>query len=180
MASQQRGQAVFSRRKPIILLTGLVMVVLGVAILINPITAVEMLVRIMGWIMVAYGVVTLVSAFVRGDPAHNAPSELVLGIAAAAFGLVMGVFPGPLVKFAWTIIGILVLLTGILDVIEAGDFRRAGSPLAMPATISGIITALLGVIAIASPMFPAGLGMVLGALALLVGGISEIIFGLGA
>ena len=170
----------FSRRKPIILLTGLVMVVLGVAILINPISAVETLVRIMGWIMVAFGVVTLVAAFVRGDPVHKATSELVLGIVALAFGLVMGVFPGPLVKLAWTIIGILVLITGVLDVIEARDFRRNGSPLAVPATISGILTALLGVVAIASPMFPAGLGMVFAALALLIGGISEIIFGLGA
>lgn len=180
MNAKGRGSNVFSRTKPIILLTGLVMVALGIAVLVNPIAAVEALVRIMGWIMAAYGVVTIVSAFMRGDPLQNARADLVLGVITLIPGLIMGVFPGQLVRFVWTIIGIIVLATGILDIIEAGDFRRVGSPLALPATISGVITALLGLVVIISPMFSMALGMLFAAVALIVDGLTEIIFGLGA
>ena len=180
MNARGKEGSVFSRTKPVVLLTGVVMVVLGIAILINPIPAVENLVRIMGWIMVAYGVVTIVTAFLRGDPLNNARADLALGVVALIPGLIMGAFPGPLIKFVWTIIGVIVLVTGVLDVIEAGDFRRVGSPLAMPATISGVITALLGLVVIVSPMFSMAIGMLFAAVALIVDGITEIIFGLGA
>lgn len=170
----------FSRTKPVILLTGVVMVALGIAVLINPIGAVEALVRIVGWIFIAYGAITLVAAFLKGEPVKNNPGELVVGALALIPGLIMVIFPHQLVGFVWTIIGIIVLATGILDVVEASDFRRVGSPLAMPATIAGVITAVLGLIVIVAPMFSLTVGMLLAAVALFVDGVTEIIFGLGA
>ena len=179
MNSWSAQRRTFGRTKPVILLTGIVMVVLGIAVLINPIAAVEALVRIIGWVLVAYGVITLVAAFAKGDPVHNAPAELAIGVITIVPGLIMGIWPGALVSFVWTIIGILVFITGIMDVMEAGQFRRVGSPLAMPATVSGIITALLGLVTLIAPMFSLTIGMLLAAVALFVDGITEIIFGLG-
>ena len=169
----------FARTKAIIVLTGVVMVALGIAVLINPIAAVEALVRLMGWILVGYGAITLASAVVKGDPIQNAPSTLVLGILAIAFGLFMGIAPRFLVSFVWTIIGVIILATGVLDIVEAGSYRSQGSSLATPATVSGIITALLGLIVIVCPVFSAGVGMLAAAVALLIDGVTEIIFGLG-
>lgn len=169
----------FARTKPIILLTGIVMVALGIAVLVNPIAAVEALVRIMGWILVAYGAITLVTAFMKGDPVKNAPTTLILGGLTIGVGLFMGIAPGFLVQFVWTIIGIIVLATGVFDIVEAGAYRSAGSPLATPATVSGIITALLGVIVIICPLVSAAVGMLVAAVALLIDGVTEIIFGLG-
>ena len=170
----------FARTKPIILLTGLLMVVLSIAVFINPIGAVETLVRIIGWVLVAFGAVTLVSAFMKGDPAKNAPGELVIGSLAMGPGLVMAIWPKALIAFVWTFIGIIVLLTGVLDILEAGDLRHARSPLATPATVSGAITIVLGVITIITPMTSATLGMLVAAIALMVDGVTEIVFGLGA
>lgn len=155
------------------------MVILGIAVLVNPIAAMEALVRIVGWVLVVFGIVTLVSAVVKGDPVKNSPGELFMGVIALVPGLIMGLFPGPLVTFVWTVIGIIILATGILDVVEAGDLRRIGSPLATPATVSGVITALLGLIVVIAPMFSASIGMLFAAVALFVDGITEIIFGLG-
>lgn len=169
----------FSRTKPVILLTGLVMVVLGIAILINPIGAVEALVRILGWVLVVYGAIALVAAFAKGDPVKNNPGELAIGAITLVPGLIMGIFPGQLVSFVWTIIGIIVVLTGVLDIAEAGDFRRVGSPLAGPATAAGVITVLLGIVVIVAPMFSLTVGMLFAAMALFVDGLTEIIFGLG-
>ena len=93
MNARGKEGSVFSRTKPIVLLTGAVMVVLGVAILLNPVVVTETLVRLMGWIMAAFGVVTLVSAFMRGDPVQNARADLALGAVTLLPGLIMGVFP---------------------------------------------------------------------------------------
>lgn len=169
----------FSRTKPMILLTGVVMVVLGIAILVNPIAAVETLVRIIGIILAIYGAVALVAAFLKGDPVKNNPGELGLGAITLVAGLIMAIIPGQLVSFVWTVIGIIVLVTGVLDVLEASDLRRMGSPLAAPATVSGVITALLGVVVIITPMFSLAVGMLFAAVALFVDGVTEIIFGLG-
>jgi uncharacterized membrane protein HdeD (DUF308 family) len=174
-----RAQDRFARTKGVVLLTGIVMVVLGIAVLVNPIGAVETLVRIMGWVLVVYGALTLVNAFMKGDPVRSSPTMLFLGGACLIVGLVMAIASQALVSFVWTIIGIIVFLTGVLDIIEAGAFRSAGSPLAVPATTSGVITAVLGTIVIICPLFSAALGMLLAAVALLVDGITEIIFGLG-
>lgn len=176
IGSSESGR--FSRTKPVVLLTGLVMVVLGIAVLVNPIGAVEALVRLVGWVLVAFGGITVASAIMRGDPLKNAPADLALGAVAVILGLVMGISPGGLVKFVWTIIGVLVFITGVLDIMEAGTFRSTGSPLAMPATVSGVITAALGAIVIITPMFSLAIGMLFAAVALIVDGITEIIFGL--
>jgi len=167
------------RTKAVVLLTGIVMVVMGVAIMINPINAVQALVRIIGVILLAYGAVTLVPAFMRGDPVHNSPADLTIGGIAAVSGLVMAIFPGALVSIVWSVIGVIVLLTGILDVAEASALRRVGSPLGIPATTSGIITVVLGVITILAPMASMTMAMLVAAVALLIDGVTEIIFGLG-
>ena len=169
----------FARSKIIIVITGIVMIALGIAIFVNPIAAVQTLVRIIGWILAGYGVITLVSAFSRGDPVHNAPSELALGAACLVFGLVMGIAPAVFVQVVWTIIGCIVLATGVLDIIEAGDARSVHSPLAMPATISGVITCLLGAVAIFMPFLYSELAMLVAAVVLLIDGVTEVIFGLG-
>lgn len=178
MSNSRSNFSRFSRTKPVVLLTGLAMVVLGIAVLVNPIGAVEALVRIVGWVLVVYGGITVASAFMRGDPIKNVPADLALGCLAVVLGLIMGIAPGGLVKFVWTIIGVLVFITGILDIMEAGTFRSTGSPLATPATVSGIITVVLGAIVIITPMFSLAVGMLFSAVALIVDGITEIIFGL--
>lgn len=169
----------YVRSKLVVILTGIVMCGLAIAVLINPIAAVGTLVRIIGWVFLGFGIVMLVSAFMKGDPVHNAVSELGLGVVCAILGLVMALAPGVFTTIVWTFIGIVVLATGILDIIEAADARGQGSPLAPAGAIVGFITAILGVIAIVSPLFFPELAMLVAAVVLLVDGITELIFGLG-
>ena len=169
----------YARSKAVILLTGIVMVALGIAVLINPIGALETIVRIMGWVLVAYGVVTLVPAVLRGNVLKDSPADLLVAIVALVPGLVMGIAPNSVMKFVWTVIGAIILITGVLDIMEAGVYRRVGSPLGLPATTSGAICVILGVLIIAVPLASPTLGMLVAAVALLIDGITEIIFGLG-
>ncbi len=169
----------FSRTKPIVLITGLVMTILGIVILVHPLTAIVTLIRIMGIVLAAYGVFNIASAIVRGDPLRNSPGELALGAITLIPGAIMIINPSGLVTVAWTFVGVIILVTGVLDIMEAGDFRRQRNPLSLPATASGVITVLLGLGVIFAPLASASIGMLLAAIALIVDGITEIIFGLG-
>jgi uncharacterized membrane protein HdeD (DUF308 family) len=169
----------FARSKGSIIITGCVMVAMGIAVLINPIGAMETIVRILGWILVAFGVVTIVSSMMRSNVLQDNPGELALGILCLVPGLIMGIAPGFVVKFVWTIIGIIILITGVLDIMEAGSYRRTRSPLGVPATASGVICVILGLLVILVPLASPTLGMLVAAVALLVNGLTEIIFGLG-
>ena len=168
----------YIRSKAIIILCGIAMIVLGIGIFLNPIAAIQNLIRIIGWVFVGIGVVTIVTTILSG----NASAEIGLIVGGAIFGLVgagMAMWPGFFGKTVWTILGILVLITGILDIVEASDARSKGNPLAIPATMSGVVTMILGIICVVSPMFFPELGMLIAAVTLLIDGITEVIFGLG-
>ncbi|MBR3318414.1 MAG: DUF308 domain-containing protein [Atopobiaceae bacterium] len=167
------------RSKSTILLTGAVMVALGVAVLINPIRALETIISIMGWILVGYGVLTIVPIVVRHLKLGESLGDVSFGAVSLVLGLFMAIFPSNLISFVWTLIGILILATGLLDIVESGTFRQQGSPLGIPATVSGVICVLLGVLVIWAPMLSPTLGMLIAAIALIINGITEIIFGLG-
>ena len=169
----------FSRSKAIILLTGIVMVALGIAVLVNPIAALGTLIRVMGIVLIAIAVAMVVPAFMRGNPLQDARFELALGIISAIVGLAMVIAPESVASFVWTIIGIIILATGLLDIVEAGAYRRVGSPLGIPATASGAICVVLGVLVIVAPLASPTLGMLVAAVALLIDGVTEIIFALG-
>ena len=169
----------FSRSKPVILITGLLMVALSIAIFVNPIAAMHSLIRIIGIALVVYGAFTLFAAFRQGDPLRNSPGELALGGVGAVAGLFMAFVPDKMGALAWMILGFLILVTGILDVFEARDLRAGRNPLATPATISGLLTAALGILVLVVPLWSATVGMLIAAIALFVDGITEIIFGLG-
>ena len=169
----------FSRSKPMILITGLVMVGLSIAIFVNPIAAMESLIRIIGIVLVVYGAFTFVMAVRRGRPMQDSPGELLLGGIAAITGLFMAFLPDKMGALVWAILGVLILITGILDIMEARDLSAGRSPLTVPAFISGGLTALLGILVIVVPMWSATVGMLVAAVALFVDGITEIIFGLG-
>ena len=172
-------KAPITRSKSTILLTGAVMVALGVAVLINPIRALEVIVRIMGWILVAYGLFTTVPKVIRRDEIGDNIADISIGVVLLVVGLFMGLFPANFVSFVWTLIGIFILATGLFDIMESGSFREKGSTLAVPATVTGVICVLLGLAVILVPMASPTLGMLIAAIALLVNGITETIFGLG-
>lgn len=169
----------FVRTKPTILLTGVVMVALGIAVLVNPIGALEVIIRIMGWILVAYALITIVPLVMQGKPIQSVLTDVWFAGVAGIVGLIMGIFPNFMLTFVWTLIGIMVLATGLLDIMEAKNYRRDRSPLATPATASGAICAALGALVIFMPLLSPTMAMLVGAIALIVNGVTEIIFGLG-
>ena len=105
------------RTKPAVLITGLVMTILGIVIFVHPIAAMEMLIRIIGIVLIAYGAFNIVTAFVRGDPLKNSPASLALGALTLLPGLFFAVNPSGFITLAWTFVGIVILVTGIVCLI---------------------------------------------------------------
>ncbi len=167
------------RSKGNVLLTGIVMIAMGVIILINPIQAMDTIVRMIGCALIVFGILALVPAFIHRDTITGVTPDIGSSILAIIFGLVLAFFPTFVVTVVWTMIGIFILLTGILDIVEARPLRQTAGMLGLLATGSGVLCVLLGILVICVPMASPTLGMLVAAGALIINGITEIIFALG-
>lgn len=167
------------RSKGNVLLTGVVMIALGIVILVNPIGALETIVRLMGFVIIGYGVLALVPHFLNRNGANGVTTDVGIGAIAAIVGLVMAIFPHFVVSVVWTVIGVFILLTGVLDIMESRTLRANSGALGWAATGSGVLCVLLGILVICVPMASPTLGMLVAAAALIINGITEIIFALG-
>ena len=87
------------------------------------------------------------------------------------------VWPDAFVAVVYVIIGVIVLVTGVNDVIEANAVRLAFGAGWVWRMVIGVITLLAGVAVVASPFAMAELVMLVAGLALIFDGITEIIAG---
>ena len=134
-----------NRSKGNVLLTGIVMIVMGVIILINPIQAMETIVRMIGCAFIAFGILALVPTVIHRNEVNGVTPDIGSSAIAIILGLVLAFFPGPVVSVVWTLIGVIILLTGILDIVEARPIRQANGMLGGLATGSGVLCVLLGI-----------------------------------
>lgn len=172
----------FGRSKLTVILTGVALLVLGIAILVNPIGALQGLVSGLGWILVIVGALTLVSIAIGGKlPPKGQAGDLVAAVVEIALGVVMVAAPAALVECVWTLLGVLVLLTGIGDVVDSGVLEGKDADgsrhVVVARLVSGVLTVALGVAAICMPLLGPVFGMLFAALALILDGIGELVTG---
>ena len=77
----------------------------------------------------------------------------------------------------YVLIGIIILVTGVNDVAEAGAVRRLGLPGWGWRMVLGVLTLLAGAVVVCSPFAMAEFEMLVAGLALVFDGITEIVAG---
>ena len=135
------------------------LMVLGLVLLFNPDTASALIARLLGWGLVAVGIVLGVSAI------SSQAGQAGKGIAAVLFVVVGGWLAGnPLTLAAWIgrLVGILLVIGGLQDVSQC---RKQGNRFVMP-----LITAMVGVVLVVLPMTTSRLVFSLCGLVVLVTG----------
>ncbi len=167
-----------SRSRSTVILTGVVLTILGVLVWNNNIFMVESFVRTAGWVLVAAGVVTLVAAVLGGTERRAEGTDLTVCVLMILLGLFMAMWPTVLVSWIWSIVGVIILFTGISDIVEGRALRALGIRLGTGAIVSGVLTVILGIVTIFTPMTSLTLGMMIAGVALILDGVSEIITGL--
>lgn len=165
-----------ARTKATVILVGLALLVLGVAMFVHPIGATLLIVKTVGWTLVIVGAFTLLNCCMHRSELLRSV-DLAIGFAELIAGALMVAMPDAFVAVVFEIIGVIILVTGINDITDAGIARRLGVPGSAWRTVLGVLTVIAGIGVICSPFMLADFVMLLAGIALIFAGITEIIAG---
>lgn len=170
---------VLRRTKTGLIITGIGLTLLGVIMFMAPLTTLTVIILIVGWMLLALGVVTIVdSVFHRKDVSSSFGLGITVGIIEAVIGLCIVIWPASFLVALYVVLGVIVTLSGIGDIGESLSMRKEGFKNWWLALVMGILTLVLGVLAIVSPFAFAAAMMVITGIALVFDGITEVIAGI--
>ena len=155
----------------VVLLEGIAAIIIGILFLAYPARTLFFVVQVLGWYWLIVGIINIFSIFMDKS---NWGWKLLSGIIGIIAGLIIIGYPllsGILVPSALAIlIGIMGLVIGCISLLQG--FKGGG----WGAAIIGVLTIILGLLIIASPMVSAVMLMYLGAFFAIAGGIVAIYF----
>ena len=161
----------FHNMKLSFLLAAVLYVILGLVLLIWPGVSATVFCYAFGGILLIYGVVTIVSFFLRDSRQGSFVFELCLGIVAAALGLLFLLRPVIVASVLPVILGLFIVVDGLVNLKRALELRRMlwTVPLALSAG-----SAVLGLVIVFQPFLAAeALVMLIGAV-LIYEGLSDL------
>ena len=106
------------------ILAAVLYVALGVALLIWPDVSLTLLCYLLGGVLLAYGVITIVSFFLHDSAMGTFRLELVLGILAAALGVLFLLRPAFILSVTSDILGIYIAIDSLINLKRATELYR--------------------------------------------------------
>lgn len=161
-----------ARTKITVLLLGIAETVLGIICLTNPATATVTVAMMVGWVLIFLGAGTLCACLMRDDGGRF---DLVVGGLELALGTLMVIRPAFFVSYLFVLLGILVVITGLTDLVDAGRYRSDGSQIN---TGMAVATIVVGAVMLAAPFFFADMIAIIAGIALVVSGVTEVAAGI--
>ena len=161
----------------------IVMLILGMVFLINTIMGkgdqvASIFVRAIGGILIAVGVIALITFFIKKEKELFDWIVVIFGSAIGIFGIVVAVRPEPIISILNWIMGLIIIVYAIVVIFTAiGFLRPAGANYWGFSAIFGLIALILGFLVIFCNlatkimMIMIGVTLILGA----VGGIANAI-----
>ena len=138
-------------------LPALLSVALGIVIIIARRSALDLLVKIVGGLIIAGGVAAVAVYLNRKDrDKGDLKMVLIMAAASAVIGLLLISLAESIVDFFPTLMGIFLILNGLSHLAEAGTDQENR----IAAGITGVITILFGILIVARPGFIANAIMV--------------------
>lgn len=149
-------------------------IVFGFILILERASAVSALVKILGWIVLIAATVYVIRYF-TAEKELRRTSRLVTGIILAIVGIVFVAKPDAVVNFFPFMMGVVMIASGISDLVTAVGFNKAGikSSPALIAVSVGVI--VLGVLIILQPGAVANAVMLLLGITMLVNGVFDLV-----
>jgi uncharacterized membrane protein HdeD (DUF308 family) len=158
------------------ILRGVVLLVLGLLMLVQPLGTVKALVWVFGIFAIVDGLVAIAQWLGnRKDP--GAGWWLISGLVGIAFGVIAVVWTGPTAQVIFYLIALWVLVLGILAVIAAVVLYRARDIGWYWVLTFGLIAFLFGLLLIINPQTSVSVIVVLLGLFAFVGGVVLVVSG---
>ncbi len=157
---------------------GALLVVVGIAVVASPGTVTTMITQLIGVAIIVSGAFTAVPPIVRFGSIQNAPrGDLILGAGQIVLGLFIVLAPGFFVRFLFTLLGIVIVATGLADIWRANEARKLDLVDWRPEMIIGVVTLILGIFVAISPVAFVTIATMLSGIALIADGASELYLG---
>ena len=125
--------------------------VLGIVLLIWPGTTTRVVCMLLGSVLLIYGAIQTVICLINRERTIVSQGMLVLGIVLAVVGLWILLRPEMIIMVVPLIIGILILIHGVHNVIQAIDLQKDGYDKWWVALLFGILTVGFGGLLICNP-----------------------------
>lgn len=167
-------RAALKKMKNLSILLAICMIGLGLFLVLRPDTGAAVICRIFGWIMALCGGAAVVASFWQGAYPYNI-TELFLGMVCVLAGVFILSNPMMLAALLGTILGALLLIHGVCGLSQAGWLRRQGVETWWASMLLALVTVLLGVFLMWSPLSSPRIMMVIAGLSLLYDGISNLL-----
>ena len=108
------------------ILAAVLYVALGAALLFQPDLSLTLLCYLLGGILLAYGAVTIISFFLHDSAMGPFRLELLLGIVAAALGVLFLLRPAFILSMTSDILGIYIAIDSLINLKRATELYRLG------------------------------------------------------
>lgn len=170
---------ILRRTKTGAIITGIALMLLGVVMFTRPIVALTVIVLIVGWMLLALGIVTLINSIVhRNDEASSLGLGIVAGIIEAVIGICIVIWPASFLLYLYIVLGIIVIIVSLGDMVEAFAMRDDGIEKWGLVLALGIFALILGVLVVIAPFMFIGVVAIITGTALVFGGATEVVIGI--
>ncbi len=132
------------------LFTALLYAVFGILLLVFPKTVLITIVKVIGWILIVFGLIEMYIFFIRRTSLSSFP--LIIGIPSILFGIWFARSPESIISFIGIVAGIMVIFSSILQIQQSLVFKDLRVPRWTIMLVGAIITLVVGVILCTNPV----------------------------
>ena len=161
----------FHATRPVLLLRGLILFLLGLAGLYNPVLILTAVTMVVGGVLLLFAI----SSFLMAGPSGRGSAALVLlFVLLGAVGIGMLIWPLIFDMFLMIVFGVWLIFTGVWGILSVQ--KRFGQ-IVLPA--SGLVAALIGVLLVVAPFIGVAAISWTAALLMLLAGAEMLLLALG-
>ena len=161
----------FHASRPVLLLRGLILFVLGLLGLYNPVFILTALTMIVGGVLLLFAVASFLMAWQSG---RGSVSLLLLFILLGAAGIGLILFPLQFDMFLMFAVGVWLIITGIWSIVSV---QKRASQIVLP--MSGLAVFLIGVLLVVAPFIGVAAISWVAALLMLLSGAQMLLLSFG-
>ncbi|MGN0376185.1 MAG: HdeD family acid-resistance protein [Suilimivivens sp.] len=132
-------------------LSAIICVIIGIVLIIWPGTSTQVVCMVLGGILLVYGIIQIILYLLARERTLYLQGMLILGIIFSVLGAWILLKPEGIIATVPIIIGIIIIIHGLHNAIQAVDLKKLGYENWWAALFFGILTIVLGAVLVYNP-----------------------------
>ncbi len=158
-----------------LILQSIVLIIVGAILLFIPGITMSTVVIILAFMLAICGIWAIISVLKEGGSKSGNTPTLVLGIALLVVTIAMFLVPGVFVEFMSLAVGMLLVLSGVLNCVRSFQIKRAEDPSWKVSLVISLIIVGLGILLISNPFGSARLFVQILGISLIGNGVADLL-----